>query len=188
VRLFGGWAFEQDDAFHPDVASVGYASGVPMGGELAPAGSDPQSGAAPSFLVAASRDPLGANLDRIQVVKGWLDDRGESHEQVYDVVWSGDRQPGPDGKLPPVGNTVNVGAAAWRNRIGEAQLSVVWTDPDFDPMQSSFYYVRVLEIPTPRWTAYERSRFDVAMGDEVPMLTQERAYTSPIWYRSAGGR
>ncbi len=187
VRLFGGWQFEQDDALRPDVAAVGYAKGVPMGGELTGEERAASHGRAPTFLVAASRDPLGANLDRIQIVKGWLDDRGDTHEQVYDVAWSGDRRPGTDGRLPPVGNTVDVGEATWQNSIGEPQLSVVWADPAFDPAQSSFYYVRVLQIPTPRWTAYERKRFQLTMGDEVPMVTQERAYTSPIWYRPAKG-
>jgi hypothetical protein len=187
VRLFGGWAFDAGDALLPDVAGAGYRKGVPMGGELTRDDRAAAPDQRPDFRIAASRDPLGANLDRIQVVKGWLDDRGETHETVYDVVWAGDRRPGPDGRLPPIGNTVDVADASWRNSIGEAQLSVVWSDPDFDPSRPGFYYARVLEIPTPRWTAYEAKRFGVAMDDDVPMVTQERAYTSPIWYRPTPG-
>jgi hypothetical protein len=138
----------------------------------------------PTFLVAAQKDPIGANLDRVQMIKGWRDSDGELHEKVYDIAWgdAGRRPIGADGKIPPVGNTVNVPEATWANTIGDAQLSAVWTDPDFDPDESAFYYVRVLEIPTPRWTAYDAKRFGVTMDPEVPMTTQERAYTSPIWY------
>jgi hypothetical protein len=140
---------------------------------------------APTFLVAALKDPIGGNLDRVQMIKGWLDSAGELHEKVYDIVW-GDaesRPLGADGKIPPVGNTVNVAEATWTNSIGDAQLSTVWTDPYFDPEEPAFYYVRVLEIPTPRWTAYDAKRFGVTMSEIVPMTTQERAYTSPIWYK-----
>ena len=179
VRFFGGWDFTEADARGRLPADVGYLKGVPMGGDLTAA----PDGKAPSFLVAALKDPLSGNLDRIQVVKGWLDDRGRRQERIYDVAWSGDRQPGSDGKLPPVGNTVDVASATWTNTIGSPELITVWTDPDFDPDQSAVYYVRVLEIPTPRWTAYEANRFGVEMpNDDVPMTTQERAYTSPIWY------
>ena len=136
----------------------------------------------PSFNVWAARDPNGGTLDRIQIVKGWVDSRGERHEKVYDVVWSGDRRPGSDGKLPPVGNTVDVANATWTNTIGTPELITVWTDPDFDASQSAVYYARVIEIPTPRWTAYEAYRFGITLPSEVPMITQERAYTSPIWY------
>jgi len=139
----------------------------------------------PTFLVAALKDPIGGNLDRLQMIKGWRDSKGEVHEKVYDIVW-GDaerRLVGADGKVPRVGNTVNVPEATWTNTIGDPQLSTVWTDPDFDPEESAFYYVRVLEIPTPRWTAYDAKRFGVTMSEEVPMTTQERAYTSPIWYK-----
>ena len=132
--------------------------------------------------------PLSGNLDRIQIIKGWMDSDGETHEKVYDVTWGGDRKPGPDGKLPPVGNTVNVEKAIWTNSIGAAELSEIWTDPDFDPKEPAFYYARVIEIPTPRWTAYEAKRFGVKMPKEVPMTTQERAYTSPIWYTPPAGR
>ncbi|WP_241263131.1 DUF3604 domain-containing protein [Parahaliea mediterranea] len=181
ARLFGGWAFSPEDATRPDIARLGYANGVPMGAVL-PAASRVDK--APTFLVAASRDPMGANLDRIQIVKGWLDEAGTSHERVYDVSWSqpGQRQPGSDGTLPPVGNTVDIANATWRNSIGAAELATVWRDPDFDRDRAAFYYARVLEIPTPRWTAYDARRFDVEMPDDIPMITVERAYTSPIWY------
>jgi len=140
----------------------------------------------PTFLVTALKDPIKGNLDRVQMIKGWLDSEGELHEKVYDIAWSDNRIQHPaTGKLPPVGNTVNVAEATWTNSIGDAQLSTVWTDPDFDPDEKAFYYVRVLEIPTPRWTAYDAKRFGVKMGKEVPMITQERAYTSPIWYKPA---
>ena len=137
---------------------------------------------APKFLVAALKDPISGNLDRIQVVKGWLDDRGRRQEKVFDVAWSGDRQPGEDGKLPPVGNTVDLASATWTNTIGAVELITVWEDPEFDPDQPAVYYARVLEIPTPRWTAYEQARFGVKFPEGVPLVTQERAYTSPIWY------
>jgi hypothetical protein len=160
------------------VASAGYARGVPMGGDLRKG----PGGKAPTFLVAAMKDPYSGNLDRIQVIKGWLGKDGKTHEQVYDVAWSGDRKLGANGKLPPVGNTVDVKRATWTNTIGAPELSASWTDPAFDPGQAAFYYARVIEIPTPRWTAYEALRFGVKMTDDVPMTTQERAYTSPIWY------
>ena len=150
-----------------------------MGGDFRPR---PEGAEAPSFLVAALKDALSGNLDRIQIIKGWLDDRGNRQEKVYDVAWSGPRQPGADGKLPAVGNTVDVENATWTNTIGDPELLTVWKDPDFDPSQSAFYYARVIEIPTPRWTAYEARRFGVQMDSKVPMTTQERAYTSPIWY------
>jgi hypothetical protein len=178
VRFFGGWDFVVDDANTRLPANVGYYKGVPMGGDLTRA----PDGQAPSFLVAARKDPMSGNLDRVQVIKGWLDADGETHEQIYDVVWAGDRQPGADGKLPPVGNTVDVANATWTNLIGSPELITVWTDPDFNPIQRAFYYARVLEIPTPRWTAYEAKYFGVPAPSESPMTTQERAYTSPIWY------
>jgi hypothetical protein len=151
-----------------------------MGGDLQPA----PEGKAPTFLVAALKDPLGANLDRIQIIKGWVDAEGKTDEKIYDVVW-GDadkRKPGEDEKLPPVGNTVDLKDANWTNTIGDPELITVWKDPDFDPSQRAFYYARVLEIPTPRWPTYDAKRFDVRMGEEVPMTTQERVFTSPIWY------
>ena len=178
VRFFGGWDFEASDAKTRLPAGVGYAKGVPMGGDLPKA----SAGKAPRFLVAAMKDPLSGNLDRIQIIKGWMDGEGKTHERVHDVVWSGDRQPGADGKLPAVGNTVDAKNAIWTNTIGSPELMTVWTDPDFNPEQSAFYYARVIEIPTPRWTAYEALRFGIEMDEKVPMITTERAYTSPIWY------
>jgi hypothetical protein len=177
VRLFGGWDFTAADTATRLPAHTGYTRGVPMGGDLTSA----PSGKAPTFMAYAVRDPIGANLDRIQIVKGWMDGK-ELKEKVYDVAWSGDRRIGGDGKLPPVGNTVNVVTASWTNTIGAPELGVVWTDPDFDPKQRAFYYVRVLEIPTPRWSLYDAVRFDVKHPDGAPTSTQERAYTSPIWY------
>jgi hypothetical protein len=183
VRFFGGFGIPRDAAARPDLAAIGYAQGVPMGGELSGAGSG-----APRFLLAASRDPEGANLDRVQIVKGWIDAQGATHERVFDVTWSepATRQPGADGKLPAVGNTVDVARASFSNTIGAAELATVWEDPGFDPAQNAFYYARVLQIPTPRWTAYDAVRFGVSMDPEVPMVTRERAYTSPIWYRPGG--
>ena len=179
VRFFGGWEFVKKDANNRLPAGVGYAKGVPMGGDLAKA---PKGKTAPSFLVAALKDPIGGNLDRIQVVKGWMDSKGKLHEKVYDVAWSDKRKPGRDGKLPSVGNTVDVANATWTNTIGATELITVWKDPDFDAEESTFYYARVIEIPTPRWTAYDAKYFKVKMPAEVPMITTERAYTSPIWY------
>jgi hypothetical protein len=179
VRFFGGWEFTEADTRGRLPANAGYMKGVPMGADLPPR----PDGKAPSFLVAALRDPYSGNLDRIQIVKGWLDDGGEPQEKVYDVVWSGEREIGPDGKLAPVGNTVDVANATWDNSIGSPELITAWKDPDFDPEQPAVYYARVLEIPTPRWTAYEAARFGIDMPSAaVPMTTQERAYTSPIWY------
>ena len=180
VRFFGGWDFKASDAAGRQPAEVGYAKGVPMGGDLRKA----PAGKAPTFLVAAMKDPYSGNLDRIQIVKGWLDSAGKTHEKVYDVVWSDSdtRKPGADGKLPAVGNTVDVANATWTNTIGSPELITVWKDPEFDAAQRAFYYARVIEIPTPRWTAYDAKRFGVKMSEEVPMTTQERAYTSPIWY------
>jgi hypothetical protein len=180
VWFFGGWDFQAEDAEARTPGLIGYRKGVSMGGDLVNA----PEGKAPSFLVAALKDPYSGNLDRVQVVKGWLDAKGKTHEKVYDVAW-GDadrRRPDRNGKLPPVGNTVDVEKATWRNSIGDPELITVWSDPDFDPEQRAFYYARVIEIPTPRWTAYDAMRFGVEMPDEVPMTTQERAYTSPIWY------
>lgn len=180
VRFFGGWDFETRDAQNRLPAQIGYTKGVPMGGDLHHA---PQ-GKSPSFLVAALKDPIGANLDRIQVVKGWVGKDGKLNEKVHDVVW-GDaekRKKGSDGKLSAVGNTVDVANASWTNSIGDPELITVWKDPDFDPSLRAFYYVRVLEIPTPRWTAYDAKRFGTKPLPGTVMTLQERAYTSPIWY------
>ena len=179
VRFFGGWDFE---ASRRQLARARRQSatrkGVPMGGDLhaAPAGKSP------TFLVAAMKDPLSGNLDRIQIIKGWLDAKGEVQEKVYDVAWSGDRKPDAKGKLPSVGNTVDVENATWTNTIGAPELITVWKDPDFDAKQRAFYYVRVIEIPTPRWTAYDAKKFGVKPLPGTRMTTTERAYTSPIWY------
>ncbi len=181
VRLFGGWSFDAADAESRYIADAGYTKGVPMGGDLPSRNADSN---APSFLVAAMKDPESGNLDRVQIIKGWLDSNGDTHEKVYDVVW-GDaerRQLNGNGKLTPVGDTVVVAGASWTNSIGDPDLRAVWNDPDFDATQAAFYYARVLEIPTPRWTAYDQKRFGVKMADEVPMKHQERAWTSPIWY------
>jgi len=182
VRFFGGFEFVEEDARRRDLALLGYSKGVPMGSDL------PQTpeGRAPGFLVYALRDPMGANLDRIQIVKGWLDAGGKAREKVYDVVWSDNRKPGKDGRLPPVGDTVDLSIPSWTNTIGAPELGTVWTDPDFDPQQSAFYYARVIEIPTPRWTAYDRVKFRLDLPKEIPLKTRERAYTSPIWYSPAG--
>ena len=179
VRFFGGWNFEKSDANDRQPARAGYAKGVPMGGDLPAL---PKGKKAPAFLVAAMKDSLSGNLDRIQIIKGWMDKKGELHEKVYDVVWSDNRKPDAKGKLPSVGNTVDVANATWTNTIGDPELITVWTDPDFDATQSAFYYARVIEIPTPRWTAYEAEHYKIKMPKEVPMITTERAYTSPIWY------
>ena len=178
VRFFGGWDFTEADTHSRLPADIGYTKGVPMGGDLTNA----PAGKAPSFLVAALRDPYSGNLDRIQIVKVWLDASGKWKEKVFNVAWSGDRKLGRDGKLPLVGNTVDVKNATWTNSIGSSELISVWSDPEFDPKVSASYYARVLEIPTPRWTAYEAKRFGLQMDKKIPMVTVERAYTSPIWY------
>jgi len=180
VRFFGGWDFEAQDAVTRQPAVAGYQKGVPMGGDLhqAPAGKSP------SFLVAALKDPIGANLDRFQIIKGWVDGNGELQERVYDVAVSDGRTIDPDGSCrTPVGSTVDVKSATWSNSIGATELITVWRDPDFDPSLRAFYYGRVIEIPTPRWTAYDVKYFGLQnVPDEIRMVTRERAYTSPIWY------
>jgi hypothetical protein len=179
VRVFAGWSFEPDEVQRPDFAAQGYARGVPMGGDLTSA----PSGAAPTFMVRALRDPDGANLDRVQIIKGWLRADGETQERIYDVAVSDGREIGADGRCKtPVGSTVDVPDASYTNSIGDALLMGYWKDPDFDPDERAFYYVRVIEIPTPRWTAYDAKRFGIEMPEEIPMTVQDRAYTSPIWY------
>jgi hypothetical protein len=180
VRFWGGWDFEASDAINRLPGEVGYRKGVPMGGDLRKA----PEGKAPTFLVGAMRDPYSGNLDRIQIVKGWLDNKGKTHEKVYNVAW-GDahrRQLDENGNLPAVGNTVDVANATWTNNIGDPELITVWADPDFDSAQRAFYYARVIEIPTPRWTAFEAEFYGIEAPEGSPMITQERAYTSPIWY------
>jgi len=178
VRFFGGWDFVENDSKNRAPGKIGYTKGVPMGGDLVARTGDKS----PSFLVGGLKDPISGNLDRIQIVKGWLDKKGQRQERVYNVVWSGDRKVDKDGRLPAVGNSVDIKNATWINSIGAPELIGVWIDPDFDPELPAVYYARVLEIPTPRWTAYEAQRFGITLPDVVPMVTQERAYTSPIWY------
>jgi hypothetical protein len=179
VRVFGGWDFEADEIVRPDFIAQGYRRGVPMGGTLIGA----PSGGAPSFLIRALRDPDGANLDRVQIIKGWLDGKGELHERIYDVAVSDGRPVGADGRCKePVGNTVDIPTATYTNTIGDAVLAAHWVDPAFDPRENAFYYVRVLEIPTPRWTTFDAAFFGIPLPDTVPATIQDRAYTSPIWY------
>jgi hypothetical protein len=184
VRFFGGWEYTDNDLRSRAPAFVGYKKGVPMGGDLQKATSE-----APTFMVYALRDPIGANLDRIQIIKGWMDKNGETHEKVYNVAWSNNRSDGApdrkltnDGKLPAIGNTVDLEAATWLNTIGGSELGTVWTDPDFDKEEKAFYYARVLEIPTPRWILYDKVRLGAEIPKEAKLVDQERAYTSPIWY------
>jgi len=181
VRFFGGWDFEKADANSREPAVIGYRKGVPMGGDLF----DAPAGKSPTFLAAAMKDPLSGNLDRIQIIKGWLDAKGDTQEKVYDVAWSGDRKPDAKGKIPSVGNTVDVENATWTNTIGAPELIAVWKDPDFDAKQRAFYYVRVMEIPTPRWTAYDAKKFGTKPLPGTRMTVVERAYTSPIWFNPA---
>jgi hypothetical protein len=179
VRVFGGWDFGPEDVVRPDFAEQGYRRGVPMGGDLWKA----PDGKAPAFMIRALRDPDGANLDRLQVIKGWLDGDGKTRERVYDVAVSDGRQIGADGRArESVGTTVDLATATFTNTIGEAMMAAHWVDPDFDRSQSAFYYVRVLEIPTPRWTTYDAVFFNIDRPDNVPATVQDRAYTSPIWY------
>jgi hypothetical protein len=181
VRLFASWEFSADDVERADFAKYGYQKGVPMGGDLSAA----PAGKAPTFIIRALRDPDAANLDRVQIVKGWLTLDGKPEEKVFDVVWSGDRRPGADGKLPPVGNTVDVANATYKNTIGTPLLTAFWKDPNFDPRVRAFYYVRVIEIPTPRWTTYDAKFFGLKLPDGAPTSIQNRAYTSPVWYTPA---
>jgi len=178
VRFFGGWDYTAEDLNSRAPAFRGYEKGVPMGGDLNGRNAD----GPPTFMIYALRDAVGANLDRIQVVKGWLDAKGKTHEKIYDVAWSTGRELDANGVLTPVGNTVDIAAANWSNTIGASELGTVWTDPDFDPKQSAFYYARVLEIPTPRWVVYDAFRFGIEIPEEAETIHQERAYTSPIWY------
>jgi hypothetical protein len=179
VRFFGGWDYTKADIQSREPAFAGYQKGVPMGGDLPECnGKD-----APTFMVYALRDVIGGNLDRIQIIKGWLDKNGKTQERVYDVAVSDGRKIGDDGRCKtPVGNTVDVKRASFTNTIGASELSTVWKDPDFDPKQKAFYYARVIEIPTPRWTTIDAFRLGIPIPENVPVFTQERAYTSPIWY------
>lgn len=185
LRFFGGWEFSRDDVFLPDYEDRAYGRGVPMGGDL-PA---PGKAKAPTFLVVAAKDPNGANLDRVQIVKGWVGSDGKPHEKVYDVALSDGRRVDPrTGKPPPVRSTVDVKRATYTNEVGAAELATWWRDPDFRPGDDAFYYVRVLSIPEPRWTAYDAAYYGIEPGKDVPFVTTERAYSSPIWYTPAGRR
>jgi hypothetical protein len=179
VRLFGGWEFPENADQAESVADIGYAHGVPMGGDL---NREDAQDRQPQFLVHAVKDPKSANLDRVQIIKGWVDSKGQQHEQVYNVAWSDARELGADGKLPAVGNTVNLETGAYTNSIGSTQFTTVWTDPDFYVEQRAFYYVRVLQIPTPRHSLYDAIALQSEVPAEGPATIQERAYTSPIWY------
>ena len=178
IRFFGGWNFTADDLNSRQPAFRGYEKGVPMGGDLRKR----RKGKAPTFMVYALRDPIGANLDRIQIVKGWTDRKGKTHEKVYNVAWSGGRKLDSKGKLPAVGNTVNVKAANWTNSIGASELATIWTDPNFNSKERAFYYARVMEIPTPRWIVYDAFRYGTKIPKGATTIHQERGYTSPIWY------
>lgn len=178
LRFFGGWDFAQGDITRPDYARLGYRKGVPMGGDLGRV----EGAQAPSFMIHAVRDPDGANLDRVQVVKGWLDATGKTHEKVYNVALSDGRVEDAAGKVPAVGSTVNLEDASFTNTIGEPEFASWWQDPDFDASEPAFYYVRVIEIPRPRWTAYDQAFFGLKMADHIRMTVQDRAYSSPIWY------
>lgn len=179
LRMFGGWEFTKADALNRNVATLGYSKGVPMGSDLTPA---PDGAKAPTFLLFAMRDPMGANLDRVQIIKGWLDKNGNPQDKVYDIAWSDKRELDKNGKLPIVGSTVDLSIPNYLNTIGAAELRGVWTDPEFDPSVQVFYYARVLEIPTPRWPAYDAVKFGLKEQDEAKLVSQNRAYSSPIWY------
>jgi hypothetical protein len=180
LRFFGGWSFSADDIEQPHLARTGYRKGVPMGGELGAARSK-----APGFLLVALKDPQGANLDRIQVVKGWLDASGELHEKVYNAAVSDGRTIDADGGVAPVESTIDPARATYRNSVGAPQLSAFWQDPDFEPTQRAFYYARAIEIPTPRWTTYDAVRLGKTLNPADPGMVQDRAYSSPIWYHPA---
>jgi hypothetical protein len=179
VRFFGGFSFDENDAKAKDIANVGYVKGIPMGGDL----TDAPDSKAPSFLIHAVKDPVEGNLDRIQIVKGWLNADGSTAEKVFDVAWSGERKKDSNGKVPAVGNTVNLETGAYTNTIGTVQLAAAWTDPEFDPAQRAFYYARVLQIPTPRYSLLDAIALQIDVKETGhPATIQERAYSSPIWY------
>jgi hypothetical protein len=180
VQLFAGWNFPAGAESSEDFAAIGYRNGVPMGGDLIPTREFEQP---PSFLLRAIKDPRGANLDRMQIVKGWVDTEGEQHEKVYNVAWSGERQLDAAGRLPEVGNTVDLKSGRYTNSVGQAEFAVRWSDPDFDPQLSAFYYARVLQIPTPRNGLFDSLALQLDKPPRGPKTIQERAYTSPVWYQ-----
>ena len=182
VRFFGGWNYDDDLHEDRDFVKKAYDGGVPMGGDL-PA--MPENAKAPTFAVWALKDPESGNLDRIQIIKGWYDETGNGRQKIYDVAWSDNRVPDENGKLPPVGNTVDVSTATYSNSIGDSMLSATWTDPDFDPSRHAVYYARVIEIPTPRWSTYDAVKLGIPPRPDAPTTLQERAWTSPIWYTPA---
>jgi len=180
VRFFGGWEYGKNDVHQNNMVDIGYAKGVPMGGDLA---TKPKNKKVPVFMLSALKDPNAANLDRIQIVKGWIDKDNKRHERIYDVAVSDGRKIGSDGRCKtPVGDTVNVETATFLNNIGDTAQQVVWTDPNFDPGLAAVYYARVLEIPTPTWQAFDQKHYGIKMPEGIPLKHQERAYTSPIWY------
>jgi hypothetical protein len=178
LRFFASWELSADALKQSDFVKRAYAGGVPMGSNLKPSG----TGKAPTFFVTALKDPKSGNLDRIQIVKGWLDDKGAQHERIHDVAWSGDRKPGADGRLPAVGTTVDAAKATYTNTIGAPELTAAWTDPEFKPGERAFYYARVIEIPTPRWSTIDAANLGMAVPQGLPVSIQERAWSSPIWY------
>ncbi len=180
LRLFAGWNFTEDHSQQPDIAVAGYRLGVPMGGDLIQ--SKETKNKVPTFLIRATKDPDGANLDRVQIIKGWRDESGKLQEKVYDVAWSGHRKIGANGLLPSVGSTVDLPDASYKNTIGSPELSVTWSDPDFNETERAVYYVRVLQIPTPRWTVYDAKFYGVDIPQDPPPVIEERAYSSPVWY------
>jgi hypothetical protein len=181
LRLFGGWNLNNEDLHASNFAERSYGKGVPMGGTLI---KSKMKNDAPTFLVRAMRDPIGANLDRVQIIKGWLDENNMMHEKIYNVSLSDNRKVNDSDIVEPVGNTVNLEDATYLNNIGSAELTAEWKDPNFNKQIDAFYYVRVLEIPTPRWSTYDAVRFGIDRPESVPSTLQERAYSSPIWYDS----
>ena len=177
LRVFAGWEFDEDDINRPHFVRIGYNKGVPMGGELGAA-----RGKKPGFMIVALKDPDGANLDRVQVIKGWLDKQGKLQEKIYEAAAGGDKRMRRGGKVRPIKSTVDLDTATYTNTVGAASLSTYWEDPDFDPAERAFYYMRVIEIPTPRWTAYDRVRLGNAVDPRDSQVVQDRAYSSPIWY------
>ena len=178
--LFGGFGLEDSADDYEAIVAAGYENGVPMGGDLQESQGDSDT---PVFVVWALRDPNGANLDRIQIIKGWVGNDGDLKETIIDVAWSGDRQQGADSKLSPIGNSVDLTTATYTNDIGDVELMGTWQDREFDPSQHAMYYVRVLQIPTPRWSTYDAVRANLPLLEDVPATVQERAWTSPIWYK-----